>query len=180
MQANFDAGEGGSALRSGAWTDIYDELRAIAAAQLRREGSGHTLQATALANEAYVRLVRRTELVGESRNHLLAAAALTIRRILVDHARHKRRLARVAGQTPELALDAPEEAPVDWVALDEALTALAKLHERQARIVELKHFGGLTVDQCARVLGVSARTIDAEWAAARAWLARALRRERSA
>jgi len=156
---------------------VYEELRRIAAGQLRRERrSGHTLQATAIVNEAYLRLAGQEGLRWPSRTQFFAFASHLIRRILVDHAR-TRLAARRGGQMQritlaeieELAGPAPGPNP-DLLALDEALTALEALDTRKALIVELRYFAGLSVEETAAHLGVSVETVGREWRRARAWL----------
>lgn len=157
---------------------VYDELRRLAAAQLGRESAGHTLQATALVHEAFLRLVGgagRDE--WDHRGHFFAAAAESMRRILVDHARRKNALKRGGGQVrhdAELyAITLPE--PVeDLVALDEALTKLAAEDPERARLVELRYFAGLTIEESAAAMGISAATAKRYWTYARAWLYREL------
>jgi RNA polymerase sigma-70 factor, ECF subfamily len=157
---------------------VYDELRALAQSYLTQERRDHTLQATALVHEAYMRLVKQTEVEWKSRAHFFAVAAQAIRRILVDHARTHDRLKR-GGDLQQVRLS--EDAAIlkgrdpDLLALDEALAKLAELHARQAQIVELRFFGGLTLKEIADYLGVSPRTVDDDWHMARAWLRRALR-----
>ena len=159
------------------FTQVYDELRRVAANALRQERRDHTLQPTALVHEAFLRLARADSLSVLSRAHVFALAAQAMRRILVDHARGKHREKR-GGGLHRIALD--EEMSVsprrdeDLVELDEALNKLAKLDPRQARIVELRFFGGLTVAEVADVLGVSKRTVENEWTMVRAWLRREL------
>jgi len=154
---------------------VYDELRRRAGAYLRQEREDHTLQPTALVHEVCLRLIGATSLNWESRSHFFAVAANMMRRILVDHAR-QRLAQRRGGGLRTVALDeaaVPEAAPgVDLLALDAALGRLAELDGRQSRVVELRYFGGLTVDETARVLGVSTPTVKRDWATARAWLYR--------
>jgi RNA polymerase sigma factor (TIGR02999 family) len=154
---------------------LYTELRALAEALLSREAPGHTLQATALVNEAYLRLVGPTPVTVAGKRHFFALAAGVIRHILVDHARTRSRLKRGGGGArvtlSEIDHPALPDAP-ELLALDDALERLAKLSPRTARTVELKFFAGLTVEEIAQVLGVSERTVNSEWATARAWLAR--------
>ena len=152
---------------------VYDELRLLAGAFLARERPDHTLQATALVHEAYLRLVDQSQVEWQGRAHFCAIAATVMRRILVDHARGKERIKRRTGG-PEVSLDTvllvtgkPDE---DLVALDEALSRLGTFDPRKARVVELRFFGGLSINETAEVLGVSARTVDSEWAFSRAWL----------
>lgn len=156
---------------------VYDELRALAESYLRQERPDHTLQATALVHEAYVRLIKQDDVEWQSRAHFFAVAAQMIRRILVDHARGHQRAKR-GGGIQRLLLDdnvPAAERDIDLVALDEGLQALAKLHPRQARIVELRFFGGLNLREIAVFLNVSSRTVDGDWSMARAWLRKTLR-----
>ena len=156
---------------------VYDELRALAARYLKQERLDHTLQATALVHEAYLRLVDQTRANYRDRNHFFAVAARAIRRILVDHARTRHRVKR-GGRGRRLTIHdelmATEPAEVDLVELDDSLDRLAALNERQARIVELRFFGGLSLKDTAAVLGISSRTADADWRMARWWLRREL------
>ncbi len=156
---------------------VYDELRALAESYLRRERSDHTLQATALVHEAYVRLIDQRDVEWRNRAHFFAVAAQAIRRILVDHARTHKRAKRGGGyQRVQLDADvaALPETDIDLLALDEALRRLADLHARQAQIVELRFFGGLSLKEVAEYIGVSPRTVDGDWSMARAWLRREL------
>lgn len=157
---------------------VYDELRALAESYLQCENPGHTLQATALVHEAYLRLVKQEDVEWQNRAHFFALAAQAIRRILVDHARSRGRAKR-GGDRERVTLDEdPALTPdrdLDLIELDAALEKLARLHERQARIVELRFFGGLTLREAAEVLGVSPWTVDGDWSMARAWLRRELR-----
>jgi RNA polymerase sigma factor (TIGR02999 family) len=155
---------------------VYGELRAIAARHLSHEQAAHTLQSTALVHEAYVRLVGQRSARWQNRAHFFAIAAQMMRRILVDHARGRDRLKRGGGATL-LALEdglvsSGPDADVDLLALDHALTALAALDPRGARVVELRFFSGLTVEETAEVLGVSPGTVKRDWHTARAWLYR--------
>lgn len=157
---------------------VYDELRRLAASHLRQQRPDHTLQATALVHEAYLRLVDQKRVEWQSRAHFFAVAALAIRRILVDHARARGSQKRGGGQ-PRLSLDAAltisAEAPgTDLLALDEVLESFARAHPDKARVVEMRFFGGLTLDETAAVLGVTTRTVERYWEFARAWLYRAL------
>jgi RNA polymerase sigma factor (TIGR02999 family) len=157
---------------------VYDELRAIAARQMRREPAGSTLQATAVVHEAYLRLVDQTRVEWKNRGHFYAVAAQAMRRVLVDHARARRAAKRGGGATPVTwSLDAAEEtpvAPIDVLALDEALSRLAAADGAQARIVELRFFGGLTIEETAEVVGRSLATVKRDWRTARAFLHREL------
>lgn len=155
---------------------LFEDLRRLAAAQMRRERGDHTLQATALVSEAYLRLCGQRELDWENRAHVLGLAATMMRRVLLDHAKHKgRRPARhTLGETLEGGLAFDMQDPTEFLALDTALTVLAKDHPRQARVVEMRHIGGLTEDETAAALGVSSDTVKRDWRFARAWLNRAL------
>ena len=156
---------------------VYDELRKLAAAHLANERPGQTLQATALVHEAYVRLLGGANpQQWNSRGHFFAAAAVAIRRILIDTARRKQSLKRGGGlarreMDDELPLSLPEPQE-DLLALDEALNKLAGVHPQAAELVQLLYFGGLTLPEAAEVLGVSPRTAGRLWAYARAWLRR--------
>lgn len=158
---------------------VYEELRRVAERCMKREGPGHTLQTTALAHEAYLRLVQGASIDWENRAHFFGIAARLIRQILVDHAR-----ARAAGKrngglrvTLDDALNLAAPGDVDLLGLDDALSGLSRMDEQQGRIVELRFFGGLSVEECAAVTGMSPRTIKREWATARAWLYRELSRQ---
>lgn len=152
---------------------VYQELRRIARWQLRGERSGHTLQPTALVHEAYLKLTRIEEMEWQGRSHFFAVAANLMRRILVDHARARLAEKRGSGQTMvefnEAFLAMPEKSK-DILALDDALERLTKMNERQARIVELRFFSGLTEEEAAHVLGLSPRTVKRDWRSAKAWL----------
>ena len=171
---------------------VYDELRRIAARYVSRERPGQTLQATALVNEAFVRLSAERPREFQNRTHFLAIAALSMRQILVQRAR-ARRAAKRGGAPQRITLDdanvdvakvraafgnaAPNPADIDVLALDEALTRLASFDAELARLVELRYFGGLTVEETAEVLGSSPATVKRHWALARAWLKQALEGE---
>ena len=161
--------------------EIYDELRDIARGVMARERAGHTLQGTAVVHEAYLRLVGQENLDYADRTQFYAAAANTIRRILVDHARSRGRQKRGgggAGAWERVSLDGAELVDsangLDVIALNDALERLAALSARAARVVELRFFGGLSMDEVASVLRVSPRTAADDWALARAWLRREL------
>jgi RNA polymerase sigma factor (TIGR02999 family) len=161
---------------------VYAELRHMAKAKLRDERPGHTLQATALVHEAWMRLMNQHGVSWQNRAQFFAVAAQAMRRILVDHARRRRAAKRGDGTSPvdvdALAHVLTAPLPDDrLLALDDALEELAALDARQARIVELRFFGGLTVEEAADVLAVSPTTIKREWATARAWLFRAVQTE---
>jgi RNA polymerase sigma factor (TIGR02999 family) len=157
---------------------VYAELRRQARRALRREGEGHTLQATALVHEAWLRLDGQHDARWESRTQFLAVAAQVMRRVLVDHARTRRALKRGGGGTQvtlgeaDRAVAAPDE--VDVLALDDALARLALLDPRKARLVELRYFVGLSIPEAAAALGISQATVGREWAVARMWLRREL------
>jgi len=161
---------------------VYDELRRMAARYMRRESPGHTLQTSALINEAYLRLVDQRNVKWQNRAHFFGVAAQLMRRILVDHARSRSRTKR-GGQVQMVPLD--EQAPLDEravlakeaeavIALDGALNSLSAMDPRKSQIVEMKFFGGLTTEEVAEVLNVTPRTIEREWRKAKAWLNRAI------
>ena len=159
---------------------IYDELRRLAGHYLRQERTGHSLQATALVNEAYLRLTSQKAPQWRNRAHFFGVAAQLMRRILVDHAR-SRHAAKRGGRATRLALDAEgalaDKPAIDLVVLDDALGKLAQLDAQQARVIEMRFFGGLSIDETAVVLDVSSATVKREWVTARAWLRRELKRE---
>lgn len=152
---------------------IYSELRRQAANYLRRERVGHTLQPTALVHEAYLRLVDQTQVQWQNRAHFLGVAAQMMRRILVDHARQHQAEKR-GGDFQKISLDENIDVSgvraADVVALDEALARLHELDPQKSRVVELRFFGGLSVEETAEVLGVSAPTVKRQWRMAKAWL----------
>jgi len=159
---------------------VYNDLRRRAALYLRRERSNHTLQATALVNEAYLRMVDQRKVVWRDRGHFLAVAAQAMRRILVDHARSRNSRKR-GGPVEDLPLEdvmlaASGEDEVDVIALDEALSRLAAVDARQERLVELRYFVGLSLEEAADVLDISRATATREWTLAKAWLFRELTR----
>jgi RNA polymerase sigma factor (TIGR02999 family) len=153
---------------------VYAELRALAAARLAAEAPGHTLQPTALVHEAYLRLVGgERPRDWDGRGHFFGAAAEAMRRILVEHARHKRSRKAGGGRRRLDLADVEPAGPgpdLDLVALDEALARLERLDARKAQVVKLRFFAGLTCDQAARALGIATSTADADWAFARCWL----------
>ncbi len=157
---------------------VYDELHRQAARYLRRERDDHTLQTTALIHEAYVKLIDQRNVQWQNRAHFFGIAANAMRRILVDHARTRKREKR-GGSGVKLQLDeainvSTGERDIDLVALDEALDRLAAMDDRQARIVELRYFSGMTEDETAEVLGISPATVRRDWHMAKAWLHRQL------
>ena len=152
---------------------IYGELKRLAGSYLRRERPDHTLQATALVHEAFLKLVDQHDVRWQNRAHFFGIAAQIMRRILVDHARAHTASKRGSGERPLPLEDALAIGPapdVDLLALDEALTRLAAIDPQQSRVVELRFFGGLTIDETAEVLGISPATIGREWTLAKAWL----------
>jgi RNA polymerase sigma factor (TIGR02999 family) len=159
---------------------VYDELRRIASRYMKRERAGHTLQTTALVNEAYLRLVNQQGIDWQDRAHFFAVAAQVMRRLLVDHARTNH-YAKRGGNAVQVTLDegaiVAESQNVEILALDEALTRLATVDERKVKIVELRYFGGLSAEETAAVLELSEITVKREWLKAKAWLFRELTQE---
>jgi RNA polymerase sigma factor (TIGR02999 family) len=157
---------------------VYDELRKLARSYLRREAPGHTVQTGTLVHEAFLRLIDGQRIPWEGRAHFFGIAARLMRQILVDHARARDAAKRGAGEVPEplaMALTVAVQAlDVNVVALDRALDDLSAVDPDQARVVELRFFGGLTVEETAEVMGVSTGTVKREWSMARAWLRRAI------
>jgi RNA polymerase sigma factor (TIGR02999 family) len=161
---------------------VYDELHRLAHHHLAKERQDHTLQTTALVNEAYLKLVDQKRVKWQSRSHFFALSSQLMRRILVDYAR-SRHYAKRGGGASALPLDealivAPERAS-ELIALDEALTELAKHDERKARIVELRFFAGMSIDETSELLGVSPGTVMKDWTLAKAWLQREMERSSS-
>jgi RNA polymerase sigma factor (TIGR02999 family) len=156
---------------------VYDELRRLAAHYLRGERQGHTLQSSALVNEAYLLLVEQDQIDWQSRAHFFGVAAHVMRRVLVDHARARNRDRR-GGKLAHVALDEAatlaEDQAAEIVALDDALERLARLDPRKSRVVELRFFGGLSEEETAEVLGVSPPTVTRDWRKAKAWMRREL------
>ncbi len=157
---------------------VYDELRKIAAQYLRKERSGHTLQPTALVHEAYIKLIDISDINWQDRAHFFAVSANVMRHILVDHAR-ARLTEKRGGEVQRIALEDADslstEPDVDVLAVDDALKELAAFDEQQSRIVELRFFGGLTIEESAHVVGISPATVKREWAMAKSWLFRKLK-----
>ena len=172
------AGQGDAAARSRLLSAVYHQLHAEAKRQMADERPGHTLQTTALVDEAYLRLLGNDPVAFANRGHFFAAAAEAMRRILVEHARNRLRLKRggEARREPitESLLASREWDPAELLALDEALQKLESLAPRQADVVKLRFFAGLSVDDAAKALSISPRTLDADWRLARAWLHREL------
>ena len=158
---------------------VYQELRQLAAVRVARESAGQTLQPTALVHEAYIKLVNQKEANWNDKTHFLAVAAEAIRRILIDHARKHGAAKRTPPARVTLDFDSTEigQREADIEALDTALQRLADLNARQARVVEMRFFAGMTVEEVAAVLDVSANTVKGDWRIARAWLQRELERE---
>jgi RNA polymerase sigma factor (TIGR02999 family) len=158
---------------------VYDELRKVAKRYLRREPVGHTLQTAALVNEVYLRLIDAKNISWQDRAHFFAISARLMRRVLVDSARRRQQPKR-GGELHQVSIEEAlaygQDQGADVVALDDALTALAKLNLRQSRVVELRFFGGLSEDEIAEALKVSPRTVRNDWRLARAWLYRELNR----
>ncbi len=160
---------------------VYEELRRQAARYLRKERPGHTLETTALIHEAYVRLVDQRHVQWQNRAHFFGIAAQLMRRILVDHARTKKRVKRGGSDIKVSLADANlavKTQDLDVVALDEALQRLTQLDEQQSRVVELRFFSGLSVEETAEVLGISKATVKRDWSMAKAWLHRELTGDR--
>jgi RNA polymerase sigma factor (TIGR02999 family) len=177
-----DWGQGNEEARDALIPVVYGELRRLARRHLWRERPDHTLQSAALVNEAYLRLVRQDVPQWQNRAHFFGVAAQLMRHILVDHARN-RMAAKRGGSAPRLVLD-PELAPaqnpgIDLVALDDALGRLSTLDPQQGRLIELRFFGGLSIEETAVVLGISPATVKREWATARAWMRRELKKDAS-
>jgi len=153
---------------------IYDELRRLASSYLRRERSNHTLQPTALVHEAYMKLIDQSRVKWQNRAHFFGIAAQVMRRILMDHAR-KHTAEKRGGDAEVLPIEeeiliVSHDKSAELVALDDALNQLAEMDERKAKIVELRYFGGLSIEETAEVLGVSVPTVNREWRMAKAWL----------
>ena len=159
---------------------IYSELHRRAAIYLRHERQNHTLQPTALVHEAYLKLVDQSNVRWENRMHFFAVAARAMREILIDHAKSRKREKRGGGAEnlplEEALLAAAEQSDVDLIALDEALTRLGEIDPQQVRIVELRYFCGLSLDETAETLGISRATVTRDWTMAKAWLHREMTR----
>lgn len=157
---------------------VYDELRRIAHRYVQRERNGHTLETTALVNEAYLRLAGQKKIEWQNRAHFFAVSAQVMRHILIDHAR-RRQYAKHGGDARQVSLEEAgamsQERSRELIALDEALDELAKLDARKSRVVELRYFGGLNLEETANVLEVSVMTVRRDWRAAKAWLFRRMK-----
>ena len=163
---------------------VYDEIRRIAHRYVQREREGQTLQTTALVNEAYLRLAGSANITWQNRAHFYAVTAQVMRRILIDHAR-RRQYVKHGGETQRVAFEVavsevglmPQPRAAELLALDEALDELARLDPRKSRVVELRYFGGLSLEETAKVLDVSLMTVRRDWRAAKAWLFRRMKDE---
>jgi len=158
---------------------VYQELKRLARHYMRRERAGHTLQTSALVNEAYIHLVDYKKMRWKDRAHFMAVAAQAMRRVLVDHARTRSSAKRGGAEVRKVSLDEAatlaDERAAEMIALDDALTSLARLDPRKSQIVELKYFGGLEIEETAEVVKVSPATVKREWNAARLWLLREIK-----
>ena len=174
----IDWGQGDQAALDKLMPLVYDELRRLANNYLRREAAGHTLQPTALVNEAYLKLIGQRSPNWQNRAHFFAISAKLMRRILVDHARQRQAAKRGGSEQERLSITSAEtilkQPAVDLLALNEALDDLAQMDPQQGRIVELKFFAGLSIEETAEVLGISHATVERDWKMARAWLRRQL------
>ncbi|HEX4771702.1 MAG TPA: sigma-70 family RNA polymerase sigma factor [Bryobacteraceae bacterium] len=172
--------QGGSETALNALTPlVYNELRRLAQSYLNRERPGHTLQGTAVVHEAYLRLIDQRQVHWRDRNHFFALSAELIRRILVDHARSKRAEKRGGGQVKislEEGMEPPVPGDVDLIALDDALQLLARTDPQQSRIVELRYFAGLKIEETAEVLQISPATVKRDWTVAKAFIKREMMR----
>jgi RNA polymerase sigma factor (TIGR02999 family) len=172
--------QGNQVARNQLMSLVYDELRRLAGNYLRRERVGHSLQPTALVHEAYLQLIDQSQVSWESRAHFFGATARLMRRILVDHARAHNAEKRGGGEERlELneAIGVPEQKDINLLALDDALSELARLDPQQSQIVELRYFGGLSIEETATVLNISPATVKREWSLAKVWLYRQISRD---
>ena len=172
----IDWGNGDQAALDELMPLVYEELRRLAGRYMRREGQGHTLQTSALVNEAYLRLIDQKKVEWQNRAHFFGVASKLMRRILVDHARSRLRAKRGGGvQMVSFADQATTSKEVtEVIALDDALTGLMEMDPRKSQIVEMKFFGGLSNEEVAVVLKVTSRTVEREWRKAKAWLHRSI------
>ena len=177
-QLLVDWGKGDQAALEQLMPLVYSELRRLASNYLRRERAGHTLQPTALVNEAYLKLVDQRNAKWQNRAHFFGIAAQLMRRILVDHARQHQAVKRGGSGQQRMSITSVEklakEPDVDLLALNEALDELTRMDPQQSQIVELKFFGGLSIEEIAEVLGIGHATVERDWKMARAWLRRQL------
>ena len=177
-QLLIDWGKGDQAALERLMPLVYSELRRLASNYLRRERAEHTLQPTALVNEAYLKLVDQRNAKWQNRAHFFGISAQLMRRILVDHARQRQVAKRGGSEQQRLSITSVEaiikQPEIDLLALNEALDELARMDPQQSRIVELKFFGGLSIEETAEVIGVSHATVERDWKMARAWLRRQL------
>ena len=159
---------------------VYDELRRIAHRYVQHERDGHTLQTSALVNEAYLRFAGQQKVDWQSRGHFFAVSAQVMRHILIDHAR-RRRYAKHGGEVRQVSIDAAAEMSLqraeELIALEEALDKLAQLDRRKSQVVELRYFGGLSLEETAEVLDISLMTVRRDWRAAKAWLYRSVKND---
>lgn len=159
---------------------VYDELRRIAHRYVQRERAGHTLQTSALVNEAYLRLAGQQDVSWQNRAHFFAVTAQTMRHLLIDHAR-RRRYAKHGGELQQVPIDDASQMSMqratELIALEQALDELATLDQRKSRVVELRYFGGLSLEETAEVMNVSLMTVRRDWRAAKAWLYRRIKNE---
>lgn len=159
---------------------VYDELRRIAHRYVQRERAGHTLQTSALVNEAYLRLAGQQDVSWQNRAHFFAVTAQTMRHLLIDHAR-RRRYAKHGGELQQVPIDDASQMSMqratELIALEEALDELATLDQRKSQVVELRYFGGLSLEETAEVMNVSLMTVRRDWRAAKAWLYRRIKNE---
>ena len=179
-QSLLDWSEGDKAAVDRLMPVVYDELRKLAHYHMGRERQGHTLQTSALVNEAYLRLIDQKSVRWQNRAHFFGIASKMMRRILVDHARSRQYAKRGGGAhrvTLDEALLVCEERVAEVVALDDALTSLAVIDKRKSQIVEMRFFGGLSIEETAEVLGVSPGTVMRDWTLAKAWLHREISKE---
>ena len=171
LLADLNAGKSGA--EEALMPVIYEELRSLARAYMRAERPGHTLQTTALVHEAYLRLGGDKDVAWQNRVHFMRVAARTMRRVLIDHARRKR-ADKKGGMRKREPLDRAvgllEESSFDLVAMDSVLSRLSEIDEQMGQVVELRFFGGLTIEETAAVLGISQSTVKQEWTLAKAWL----------
>lgn len=172
-------GQGHASAQDRLWSLVYDELRRMASHQMAQESPGHTLQTTALVHEAYIRLIGNDHVEWKNRRHFFKAASEAMRRIRIDEARRRKRLKRGGGRV-RVSIDDAEatagEDPAQLLAISDALRKLEQVDSRKAEVVQLRFFGGLSIDETAQALDLSPRTVDSDWHFARAWLHRELKK----